>query len=101
MASVHTTVPFQVLIDLKTGWYAREILCATQEGKGLVVSGTERHECQFVVRTHTYVRLRKLWVFITRENAWLASLTHLTKKWFPLQGERAQTLNIFMYIRVV
>ena len=42
------------------------IFCVhTQEGKGLIVSGTERHEHLFVVRTCMYVRLRQLWVFVT------------------------------------
>ena len=54
------------------------IFCVhTQEGKGLVVSGTERHEHLFVVRACTYVRLRQLWVFVTRENASLAHLINV------------------------
>ena len=49
-------------------------LCAhTQEGEGLVVSGTERHEHL----EDMYVYLRQFWVFITRENASLASPAHL------------------------
>ena len=49
-------------------------LCAhTQEGEGLIVFGTERHER----REDMYVRLRQFWVFITRENASLASPAHL------------------------
>ena len=36
--------------------------------------GTERHARLFEVSTRTYLRLRQLWVFITRENASLASL---------------------------
>ena len=38
--------------------------------------GTERYARLFEVRTHTYVHLRQLWVFITRENASFASLAH-------------------------
>ena len=54
------------------------IFCVhTQERKGLVVSGTERHEHPFVVRTRTYKRLRQLWVFITRENTSLARLINV------------------------
>ena len=34
----------------------------------------------FEVRTRTYVHLRQLWVFITRENASLASLARSINK---------------------
>ena len=49
----------------------------TQEREGLIVPGTERHTHLLEVRTRMYVRLRQLWVFITRENASLATLAHL------------------------
>ena len=51
------------------------IFCAhTQEGEGLDVPGTERHASS-IRGEDTYVRLRQLWVFITRENDLLASFT--------------------------
>ena len=65
----------------------------TQEGKGVVVSETERHERLFVVRTRTYVCLRQLWVFITRENASLSRLIMPTGFYLEMLGgkERNKT----------
>ena len=52
--------------------------------------GTERHMCLLKVRTYTYVCLRQLYIFITRENASLAHLI-ITRKWFPLKGSPLTT----------
>ena len=65
---VHTKVTFQDFNALERGM-AGAYYAHTQEGEGLVVPGTERHERLFEVRTLTYAEAI---IGFTRENASLA-----------------------------
>ena len=72
------------------------IFCArTQEGEKLIVPGTERHACLLEVRIRTYIRLRRIWVFNTRENALLA---RLTRKMVPITGGVSSFLVKMLYV---
>ena len=58
--------------------------------------GTEMHAHLFEVRTCTHVRrLKKLWVFMTRDNA---SLARLTRKMVPITRRASSCLDLALSI---
>ena len=71
-----TTVTIQV--DLNTGWYAHDFLCAYPRGDGLGRRGVRGNVRQVKTPISGEASiLRQLLVFISRENASLALLARL------------------------